>query len=613
MRNFKYILSVLAALAVGLMLFGCNGSENPPSNTTDAAAGSETLTVVDGGATEYRIIYRLGSSAGSDSAKELAAAIEGMTGVAVEARSDAAKKEDHREIILGDADREAALAVTAALRTNDYTIRVAGEDIIIAGGSDEATSEAVKYFIGKYLNGKSDKLMLNKDEAYDFLAEYPVEGMTLCGVDISKYVIVIGEKANRLEKYAAEVINDRITALTGYTLDIVEDSKAGSEHGITVGKTSRSTPAHTARKYLIQAMPNGVAVCGDEYSIVTAAYTFADEYLSSGKEVSVPDAGIEREADETVYPENDILAKKNLVALCDQKNGEVAVIDLDIAMTDVDAAVVWTWKPTKALGFSNIEAFGNRVDEARIRYSEKLGSYVLLATSSSGFMGMAEFPSGRCIWEASNSSISPHSIDYLPDGNVVVAGSGVNSKGQYGCVRIYAASRSPYSTRYFEIKQTSAHGVLYDRANRCIWALGDKDICAYRLTGTPDDPSMEKISLLTTPYSKGNGHDLSVVKDDPNLMWVSGNGISQFRKSTGVITTSYNGYSTFGNVNAKCIDETADGTILRCVGSNVFAAHDTDTLNVYTEDEKGKIVSKNIVFKNRAFYKARVIDAAKLG
>ena len=305
------------------------------------------------------------------------------------------------------------------------------------------------------------------------------------------------------------------------------------------------------------------------------------------------------------------VVEEKYVALVDQLNNSIAVLDLNAADPTSDDAVIWEWTPTAELGFTKIKYVKNRLDEAKLRYSEAWGSYVVATCSSSGFLALVEYPSGRCLWNQEAPGYGPHSMEVLPDGNVAVACSG-NGKSVNSVVRVYAARQGKESNVYAEVPLVSAHGVLWDPEYEVLWALGNAKIIALTVTGTLSSPQLTEVSNLSRPLPSNGGHDLSPVYGNPDRLWISSNKVWQFSKSEGKFYSDYEGASAISVGAVKSIGSFADGTVVQAIATNVYAAHDTDTLIVfgYTDTTvNAKFRRYSYRFPERAFYKARIFCA----
>lgn len=438
--------------------------------------------------------------------------------------------------------------------------------------------------------------------------QYDVPRLTLNGVEIGQYTLVLPKNADRDETYAAQLICAAVKKASGTVLTSVREPEAASGAKIFIGATAPA--AAFALKgadagYLLGTSGADVLVGGDGGMTVRAAREFVAAVVPQGctgeRDVTLPAAAVtpREKADYPALPELGEMP----VALTDQKNAVAAVYDLAPVLTVGQATRVWTFAPTAANGFST-SGYGNRIDEAKLRYSTVLGKYVILVTSSSGFVGVGEYPSGSCVWCGSLSGYGPHSIEYLPNGNVALALSG-NGNEEKSFIRVYAASQGKNNMKCASAKIESAHAVHWDDVRGILWALGSQTVTAYEVGGTDDAPTLTRLSCYDASASMG-GHDMAPVLGDTDKLWLSGNAVYLFDKSLGTIK-KYEPLSVSGST--KSIGTFPDGTAVRAVATNVYASHDTDQLVIFTpgtapESYTGLTVT--FAGEGRAFYKARI-------
>ena len=507
-----------------------------------------------------------------------------------------------KEILVGQTNREESSSVYSSLAQNDYVIEYFESGrIVICGGSDSATKTAVEHFISTHLDVKKD--LLSSDLYFKYTDKYEIENCTVNGNAISSYSIVIPKKANADEKYAADIIKNEIADRTGFNLTVYKDSEVpqNAANLIFIGNASASHMSllKSDNSYVLGSDANNVIICGNNGLTVYSAREFISslfEKNSSTASLTLEKAA-EKKKEEAVLPSLDELGDYP-VALADQKNACIAVYDLAPVKNGGEPSLKWEFTPTKAKGFNVDKTYGNRVDEARLRYSKQHSSYVVGFTSSSGYVGLASYPDGKCLWETKLSSYSPHTIEYLPNGFVAVACSG-GSDTSKGFVRVYNISTSDY----FEVKIKSAHGLLWDDVRGLLWTLGATEISAYELGNDPNVPTLSAVEYYGTSSVTG-GHDMSVDASSPNTLWISGSTVWQFNMTTGDLISSYDGNEIISSNGVKCICSFADGVTLRTKATAVYADHNTDTLSVYFLANGS--AKKDIVFSGRAFYKARV-------
>jgi len=202
----------------------------------------------------------------------------------------------------------------------------------------------------------------------------------------------------------------------------------------------------------------------------------------------------------------------------------------------------WSFKPTTALGFSStaeIPLWGRAVD-LKVRNNNHWGSSQVIVAHAERLSVIAKYPGGQRIWATGfpvNANI--HGIEILPDGNCVVAAAGVTDGSAGNYIRIYSSSQAApnqYVNTIYPL--VSAHQVLWDPSNNCLWAIGATlDKYEYNKAGDGGTVSNPKLSLITS-YSLSSitpwGHDIAPYDGDTNKLLVTTNGgVYVFDKSAG--------------------------------------------------------------------------------
>ena len=612
----KRIIIILLSALLTAALTGCNGSTELPADTTPSPTETTQQALPEGkplyenGTTEFRIV--LPGKVADDEFNaylKLADAFK-QQGVTIKNARDS-EDETEFEILVGETSRQQSAEVVTPLRDNDYIITVMGTKLVIVGGTPRATLRAAEAFVEQYMTNATEPPRLNGDLHLTHTDVYAVKSFSLNSIPITSFTIVRPASASKLETYAANYLQSELSERVSVTLDISTDRNE-HQYEIRIGATARSGEACGDFTSVTYADGNSIIINGDAHSIVKAVNEFISNIPeSSDSEVNIT-VSTERtpvSTAETPYPAEQTLEGRRVVALADQLNASLVLIDLDAPDPTAPEAVIWEWKPSSALGFKQLgKTYGNRIDEAILRYSELLGCYVVCVTSSSGYICVAKYPSGECVWETTASGLGPHSIEYLPDGSVAVVCSG-NSDTANGCIRFYPCKNGKISSTHKSYKLVSGHGVLWDDESQLLWALGATELRAYRLGGTADSPALELAEGLGTTSGISGGHNLSICAADTDYLWISGSKVWLFQKSTGKVISDYDGAASISRSAVKSIDSYEDGTVIQAIATGVYASHNTDTLVVTTFDDTGKATTKQLVFSNRAFYKARRVDA----
>lgn len=143
----------------------------------------------------------------------------------------------------------------------------------------------------------------------------------------------------------------------------------------------------------------------------------------------------------------------------------------------------------------------------------------LLVCASNGGCAMIERSTKRVLWRA--KSRNAHSLDLLPENRVVVPSSlGGDHLEVFDLKGVAAAP-------IFKTPLRSAHGVFWDDARKCLWALGYDELCCYTLDNwETKKPSLKLKSTYKLPDT--DGHDLRPVNASKNLLITTEHGVYLF-------------------------------------------------------------------------------------
>jgi|UniRef100_UPI0037852619 hypothetical protein len=142
----------------------------------------------------------------------------------------------------------------------------------------------------------------------------------------------------------------------------------------------------------------------------------------------------------------------------------------------------------------------------------------LLVCASNGGCALIERATKRVLWRA--KSRNAHSLDLLPHDRVVVASS---LSGDHLEVFDLKGAAVPV----FKTPLRSAHGVLWDEARQCLWALGFDELRCYTLADWDTaTPSLKLKSSHKLPDA--DGHDLRPVPASADLLLTTEHGVHLF-------------------------------------------------------------------------------------
>lgn len=289
------------------------------------------------------------------------------------------------------------------------------------------------------------------------------------------------------------------------------------------------------------------------------------------------------------------------IVVAEQATGQILVLASDRRSWQ-ETRVLWRWRPSAANGLGDLVSAWGAPTEAKLRH--RGGRAYLLTADSRGLAAVVPYPEGGDpYWAADVGGRSnPHSIELLPDGNVAV----VASHG--GWLRIYAASQGPRETSYAEFPLVGGHGVFWDGDSRLLWALGDSELVALRLGGTPARPGLAEVRR--TPLPGPEGHDLQPVAGRPGRLWVTTDGgVYQYSPASGGFLRDYRGAGRISVARVKSVgDDPRSGQVLTAsVQSRNLCTWCTDTATLSRRRDE-------LTLHGAQIYKARWwLDPAERG
>ncbi|MFN3408905.1 MAG: DUF6528 family protein [Limisphaerales bacterium] len=208
-------------------------------------------------------------------------------------------------------------------------------------------------------------------------------------------------------------------------------------------------------------------------------------------------------------PSPDIRPAPARLLLCGMD--EVFVVDAAMLTCNGPVTKLWSWraKDREELPAGLRGAFGT-TDECK----PVSGGRQILITSSGGGCALVDYPSGAVRWHG--RAHNAHSAELLPNHRVVVAAS-VGAAGNRLLVFDLARPGEPLTEASLE----SAHGVIWDEARQCLWALGFSTLEAYELRDWQSQkPTLQRVA--SHPLPDPDGHDLQAVPGSDDLLITTG-------------------------------------------------------------------------------------------
>ncbi len=259
---------ILAMLLTLVMLIGVFASCGGDDVTTTPSAG-EITGPISGSLAEALMNagYKMVAKENADSATVSACgiiekAINTASGKQILVEDDWVKRgkpipANNKEILVGHTNRassEAALESMTANRKNcgkDFQIIMKNDEVVIQAGSSAGLAAAAAEFV-KLLAQPAGTMIGTYDSG---IKEHAWEIVELGGVSLGEYTIVLPKEADETLQSAASTLKDAIFTVSGFKLEIVNDTTAAGAHELVLGDTNRPASTEAAAK-LTENRPN---------------------------------------------------------------------------------------------------------------------------------------------------------------------------------------------------------------------------------------------------------------------------------------------------------------------------------------------------------------------
>jgi len=231
---------------------------------------------------------------------------------------------------------------------------------------------------------------------------------------------------------------------------------------------------------------------------------------------------------------------KHHAILTDIQNARLYVLDLDAENPTAEESILWRWKADPELGWKcGVDRHCRALSGVKLRWSEYYQSQVVLMTSAFEWVGIAEYPSGKCLWEHTVPGC-PHSMELLPNGDVVVAASGAYDWPTKGSVMYFNVSAGDDCHMTDKVLFPGIHGALWDPKEKVIWILGHYLLAAYEVIDSERGPKLSLVPDKGGKLPTETGHNLSPDYQDPDYLWITTQfDVFKFRKSTNEMIKEY--------------------------------------------------------------------------
>ena len=295
------------------------------------------------------------------------------------------------------------------------------------------------------------------------------------------------------------------------------------------------------------------------------------------------------------------------VILTDVTRGSIVVLDLDEREDDWKN-VNWIKSGSKTRIWE-MDLGDSAICGVKYRYSPYYQKDVILVTSSAGKAYILDYEAKTILWQVNDridddfniSLYNAHSIEMLPNGDIVIASSGYAEHGanyENGGVHYYPAGSTTRGDFY---SLPFAHAVHWDPDNECVWTIGYEGVVALKVTGEGKQARFSKIKELSYAKTQFTGHDLVPAFGMDGKYWISdNNSIYLYDSATQTLSRSRDYVAS----SVKGIAYFEDGTmVISPATENTYSK----MLEVYVTTPKTQYKpSKNLVQTAEGVYKIHV-------
>ncbi len=287
----KKLLALLMAwlLLNGVLVSCAKETPNPQDTTVTPSATDGKIDLFSDGISHYTLIYDADLSEGAkDSMDLILNRYKNSHGIALTAKSDresSAVSATACEILLGNTNRPESKEALARVRKGEYIIYYDAESnrVIINSYSTGELGTALDYFLSRYADTAAKRIAIPNDLFYLYYTDFSLQSLSVGGVDIREYRVIIPNGCDILTKYAAETLIDHVQSYAGITLSLAYDTAAEQEHEILIGNTRRAASdigtTLSGSQYVL--MKNGTKLVMKGSGVYTAAGVgaFVSSYL----------------------------------------------------------------------------------------------------------------------------------------------------------------------------------------------------------------------------------------------------------------------------------------------------------------------------------------------
>jgi hypothetical protein len=197
---------------------------------------------------------------------------------------------------------------------------------------------------------------------------------------------------------------------------------------------------------------------------------------------------------------------RNCVVMAEQSQNQIAIVHVKTGK------IIWNWKASESTVPPERYAWFYNPSDAKVVYN---GNYVLMCASG-GACALIRLKDKKIMFYA-KAGKNPHSIELLPDGNIVCAASTGN------CLTIFKTDtvHFPDSVVQRSFFCNSAHNVVWDQKRALLWTADLNKIRSFSYNFSKDTSTLQPVDSLK--FEDESGHDLFPVPGKDALFFTSQN------------------------------------------------------------------------------------------
>ena len=245
-KILRFSLVVMLVFALILSSVSCinsNGNGDPSQNIDTA----NLLPITKNGKAAITVVSSYSKS--SEYAKEFNSFLSYFkdSGISFKLSYEASEDQELPEILIGDRINATGeyYVDPHSLGDEGYVVKVVGNKLIVAGGSDESLIKAIRFLSHDIMNlddSKTDiqNIGVSRSTSLYHRQNYPIKSITVGGNDLAGYEIVIADLYDKDLMYCAEKLHSVLYNYSGYWLgSSIKTSRTGPSIRISVTDDSK--------------------------------------------------------------------------------------------------------------------------------------------------------------------------------------------------------------------------------------------------------------------------------------------------------------------------------------------------------------------------------------